>query len=110
VLERELDSVDHDLAPEVATHHVHSNAHKAKERRRAESTSALRGWPLGHHLDCHYLAPFVEATGRTYPMGHIRSGTLRARAQLRQAEDTVVSAALPLSTPRRFTFGYAHSM
>jgi hypothetical protein len=110
VLEGELDAINDDIAAEVAAHHVYRNAHKAKERRGVDSTSALHISPLRRGFNRQHLASLVEAAGRANPMWNIRSGALRARAQLGQTQDAVVGTPLSLPTARGFTFRDAHKM
>src|ERR1035437_6880948 len=58
--------------------------------------------------DGQHLTAFVIAARRAYPVWHIWRGALRARAELRQLQHTVVSTALALPAVGRFAFWNTH--
>src|SRR5207247_1814098 len=56
----------------------------------------------------HDLPALVIPASRTYPVWDIRSGTLRAGAELWQGHHAVVSPAHTLAALGRFTLGDTH--
>jgi hypothetical protein len=105
-LERLLDPINDDPASVVATHDIHDDSHKWKER--SELPTQPRSWSLCSGSDRDNLASFVEAAGRANPVRDIRSRALRAGAELRKFEHAVVSPPHPHAAFRRFSFRNAH--
>ena len=90
-LESFLGAFDDDPAAVVATHDIHCYAHKdPAERQPARALSA--------GCDSKNLAALVEAAGRTNTVRDIGRRALRAGAELRQLQDTVISPAHALAT------------
>jgi hypothetical protein len=124
-IQRHFRPFDHDLATVVATHAIDCYAHKKafatrpkngasrrlllqKAKSATGKTAALLQNRLTDGFDVQNLAAFVKAARRANPVGESGSRALRANAQLRQDQNTVVCAPHPLTAARRFTLGYAH--
>jgi hypothetical protein len=93
----------------IAPHDIYRESHKSKKRGgkirlRAPEKGGLRD------RDGHDLALLVVAASGAHPVGHVRAGALGAGGQLRQDQDTIVGAALPLTTLGRFAFRYTHKL
>src|SRR5205814_584829 len=90
-LQRQPDSIDDDTTSVVATHDIHYDSHKSKERNGRKAGCALEILcPSGDGDD---LASFIKAASGADPVRDVRGGTLRAGAELREFEHAIVSAA-----------------
>jgi len=96
--EGRFDASNDDTTTVVAAHDVNSYSHKnSKSAERNTHPRSCGKAKLRTGLDRDHLTALVIAAGGAHPMGAIRSGTLRASAELRQFQHAVVSSthALP---------------
>jgi hypothetical protein len=70
------------------------NKKSAVKKSAAPFSEKLTEW-----LDCDDLAAFIKSAGRTNPVRNKRRGALRADAQLRQGQNTIIGPAHALAAP-----------